>query len=90
MTASIAQVSYEAAITAFGSNIALFAFGLILFVILFAITRQSLASSLLLGMVTIDGFNLIANEPLLNILGLAMKIIILALIGYAIYIKVRG
>lgn len=84
MAASFAQVFWEAAMTSFGSNILLFGAVVFILAILFLITKQSLSSSLLLGMVALDGVSKVANEPFINLLLLTLKILVLGMIGYGL------
>ncbi len=84
MPASLAQVFWEAAMTSFGSNILLFGTIVMGLAALFIITKQSLSSSLLLGVVALDGVAIVANEPFIDLLLLTIKILVLALIGYGL------
>ncbi len=82
MSASISQVFFEAASQAFGSNLIMFAVAVIFFAALFFITRQSLASSLLLGIIAMEGLQKIANEPFIDIFTIGLRILILGVIAY--------
>ncbi len=84
MATSLAQVFWESAMTSFGSNILLFGFIIMFLAILFVITKQSLSSSLLLGVVALDGIRIVANEPFIDLLLLLIKILVLGVIGYGI------
>lgn len=81
---SFAQVFWESAMTSFNSSILLFGAVVFILALLFIITKQSLSSSLLLGMVALDGVSKVANEPFIDLLLLTIKILILGMIGYAI------
>lgn len=82
MVATLSQVFYEAAVQAFQSNLLLFAFAVIFFAALFFITRQSLASSILLGIIALEGLQKVANEPFMDIFVIGLRILILGLVGY--------
>ncbi len=81
---SFAQVFWESAMTSFNSNILLFGAVIFILALLFIITKQSLSSSLLLGMVAMDGIGKVANEPFIDLLLLTLKILTLGMIGYAV------
>ncbi len=80
--APISQIFYDSVAQAFGSNVFLFGFAIVFFAFLFAITRQSLASSLLLGMVALDGMDRLSNDDNIFFLNLLLKILIFGGIGY--------
>ncbi len=84
MAASFAQVFWEAAMTSFGSNILLFGTVIIVLAALFIITKQSLSSSLLLGVVAVDGIALVANEPFIDTLLLTIKVLIVGVVGFGL------
>ncbi len=84
MAVSLAQVFWEAAMTSFGSNILLFATAVIAFAAIFFITKQSLSSSLLLGVVAMDGMGRLANEPFIDLLLLTLKVLIVGVVGYGL------
>jgi len=77
-------VIYDTLIQAFGSVGLLFAFSIMFFIALFIVTRQSLASSLLLGMVALDGLIRIGSDQFISTLYLALKIMVFAYIGFSI------
>lgn len=89
MVATLSQVVWESIYPAFGSPLLLFGFVVIFFIALFIVTKQNLASSLLLGMVAIDGLARIANLDYINWLNVLLKFLIFAIIGYAIAQKLR-
>ncbi len=76
MAASFAQIFWEAAMTSFGSNILLFGAVVMVLAVLFVITKQSLSSSLLLGMVALDGMDRLSNDD--NIFFLTLVAILVA------------
>lgn len=79
-----AQVFWEAAMTSFNSSILLFGAVVFILALLFIITKQSLSSGLLLGMVALDGIDKVAHEEFISLLLLTLKILVLGMIGYAI------
>ncbi len=84
MVAPISQVFYDSVALAFGNNVFLFGFAVVFFAFLFAITRQSLASSLLLGMVALDGMERLSDDDNIFFLNLLLKILIFGGIGFVI------
>ncbi len=80
----ISQVFYDSVAQAFGSNVFLFGFAIVFFAFLFAITRQSLPSSLVLGMVALDGMDRLSNDDNVFFLNLLLKILIFGGIGFVI------
>lgn len=89
MAAALSQVLWETLYPAFGSTILLFAFAVIFFLGLFIVTKQNLASSLLLGSVAIDGLSRTANLDYINWLNILSKVLVFLIIGYAIANKLR-
>jgi hypothetical protein len=84
MTATLAQYFWEAAITAFGSTLLVYGVFVFIMVLLFLVTRQNLATSLLLSIIALDGLDRVANEPYLSLLYIVAKFLVFGLIGYAI------
>ena len=84
MPASLAQVFWEALVLGIGSNILVFGLGIIFFAALFYITRQSLSSSLLIGLVALDGMAMFANEPIIDLLLLTIKVLIVGVVGFGL------
>lgn len=89
MAAALSQVLWEALYPTFGSTVLLFGFAVVFFIALFIVTKQNLASSLLLGSVGIDGLSRLANQDYINWLNILLKVLIFLLIGYAIANKMR-
>ena len=65
---SIATQLYANLITAFGSDALVLAFALIFLTLVFFITRQSLSSSIVLGIVAMRGLVLVANQEFITLL----------------------
>ncbi len=84
MVAPISQVFYDSVAQAFGSNVFLFGFAVVFFAFLFAITRQSIPSSLLLGMVALDGMQRLSNDDNIFFLNILLKLLIFGGIGFVI------
>lgn len=82
MVATLAEVFWEVFAQAFGSNILLFAFATFFFAAIFFVTRQSLASSMVLGIIALEGMQRTANEPFIDIFVLGLRILILGVIGF--------
>lgn len=89
MAAPLSQIIWETFYPAFGDNALMFAFLVVGFIFLFIVTRQNLASSLLLGMVAIDGLDRMANDSYVRLLNIVLKVLVLAIIGFAIAQKGR-
>jgi len=89
MAAPLSQIIWEMLFQAFGSTELLFAFVIVFFIGLFIVTKQNLASSLLLGMVAIDGLSRVSNNTFINWLNILLKVLIFLIIGYAIAQKMR-
>lgn len=81
---TVAEAFWQSFAQSIEANILLFSLAMILFAALFIITKQSMSSTLLLGIVAMDGIERIANEPVVTILYNALKILVFGLIGYAI------
>lgn len=84
MAANLSQVFWEAAIQGVGSNILVFGLAVVFFVMLFFITRQSLSSSLIIGVIAIEGLVKVANEPFIDLLGLTLRVLIVGVIGFVL------
>lgn len=81
---TIAADIYGNLVMAFGSDALVLAFALIFLTLVFFITRQSLSSSIVLGVVAMRGLVLIADQEFINILYYAFIILIGLGIGWAI------
>lgn len=73
-----------AGITALGSEVFFFFLVCIIFVVLLFITRQSITSAILLGMVFFDGLVKVFPDNTFILFSLGLKILILAIVGYGV------
>lgn len=89
MADTISQIVWETFYPAFGSPLLFFGFAIVFLVFLFVVTKQNLATSMLLGMVAIDSLDRMANLQYISVLNIVLKIIIFGIIGYAIAQKQR-
>lgn len=85
---TLADTFFQALLTGFGLNILVFAFAIFFFVLLFIVTRQSLASSFLLAVVALDGLDRVANEPYVSLLYLSLKILLGSVIALVFILTV--
>lgn len=76
------ETIFQTVSTGFGLNILVFGFAIIFFSVLFIITRQSLSTGLLLGVLVLDGLDRIANEPYVSLLYLVAKVLMGGVIAF--------
>lgn len=89
MVETLSQIIWETFYPAFGDPLLFFGFAVVFFIGLFIVTKQNLATSVLLGMVAVDGMSRLANLDYINWLNILLKVLIFALIGYSIANKLR-
>lgn len=82
---TLATEFYNVFIAGFGSPLIAFVVLLLIFAVIFFITKQSISSSALLGIVLLDSLDRLSNhDQLIFLINLGVKVLVLGGIGYVI------
>ena len=89
MTELLATSIYNSLLQAFGSDALVLAFALIFLTIVFFITRQSLSSSVVLGILAMNGLALVSSQDFILYIFYAMEVLIGLGIGWVVWRTIR-